>query len=654
MYKFFRKNNKKLLAIFGVGLMIVFILPSTFKNSGYDSFPVGKLDGERVYTSQIRQTHQAWQIAAQELFLVRPSQSAPGDPEREQLVPLAAVLGQYGDLPDQIQKHNDMYFLLLAEAQKQGVTIGRDEFETLAREVRVRQQDPKTKKVSLVSLAQLTGRRADQLRLALRDLMLVNNTFARATSAIKISQPLRDHAMAEQGQEIKLNLVSFAAKDFASSLPAPTDEQLDAQFNAFKDRASDSFDAKTNPFGFGYRFPDRVKLQYIQIPAAEVRRKARETRSEYDWDVEARKYFLIHPEQFALTRPSTRAASAPAVRPFAEVRNSIIDEMIKPVAEQFASDIRRRIITTMANDYQQWLAVESATRPSTAPAASSPAGAYGSYEYLQNLARSIQDDFGVLPATTSLPDWLSRAEVNRLPALGELRVDGRRIGQYLTEKGKAFVPESKTAESSVLHVNQPSPPLTDELGNVFMVRLAAMEAAHAPEARRIVAGQVEADLRLAESYKLAEQAASALLGTAKNERLATAAELAKRPMITTGAVAMGPSDIPGYPLTGPARAAFIQQAFGLLTDAAVEKSDHPTKLIELPSASSVVVAELESVKARWPKEYLPLLSLQRATELEQDLQQLFAAQWFNYKSLTERVKYVPDRAEKDVESESAG
>ena len=40
MYRFFQRNQKKLLAIFGAFLMVVFILPTTFRNSSGRENPV--------------------------------------------------------------------------------------------------------------------------------------------------------------------------------------------------------------------------------------------------------------------------------------------------------------------------------------------------------------------------------------------------------------------------------------------------------------------------------------------------------------------------------------------------------------------------------------------------------------------------------------
>src|SRR2546430_16482279 len=62
MYKFFQKNQKKMLAIFGVLLMIVFILPTGMKTSmGNVSDPVvAKLGKSNVLRSEMQKAREEW------------------------------------------------------------------------------------------------------------------------------------------------------------------------------------------------------------------------------------------------------------------------------------------------------------------------------------------------------------------------------------------------------------------------------------------------------------------------------------------------------------------------------------------------------------------------------------------------------------------
>ena len=55
MYKFIQRNQKKMLAVFGVVLMIAFIIPSTFKNggAGRGDQVIGKVGDVKVLGDEI-------------------------------------------------------------------------------------------------------------------------------------------------------------------------------------------------------------------------------------------------------------------------------------------------------------------------------------------------------------------------------------------------------------------------------------------------------------------------------------------------------------------------------------------------------------------------------------------------------------------------
>ena len=61
MVKFMRKYNKKLLAVFAVGLMIVFVLPNQVKNQrGFNEQPTGTIGEDKVYAPQVSSAKREW------------------------------------------------------------------------------------------------------------------------------------------------------------------------------------------------------------------------------------------------------------------------------------------------------------------------------------------------------------------------------------------------------------------------------------------------------------------------------------------------------------------------------------------------------------------------------------------------------------------
>src|SRR2546423_10180408 len=128
------------------------------------------------------------------------------------------------------------------------------------------------------------------------------------------------HSLAQDRQSIVVNLVEFNAARYADTLPPTTTQELQAQFEKYADVIKGAVDPKTNPHGFGYKYPNRLKLQYIAVPRGLVRKSVEtspppgtdpnEKNIAYAWEKEARKYYLQHPDQFPTTQASTEPSDS--------------------------------------------------------------------------------------------------------------------------------------------------------------------------------------------------------------------------------------------------------------------------------------------------------------------------------------------------------
>ncbi|HWE96206.1 MAG TPA: hypothetical protein VG269_19740, partial [Tepidisphaeraceae bacterium] len=121
MYYIIKKNQKKLLALFAAGLMIVFILPAGLKNgsSGREhGRPIGQLGKTTVYSEDREQARSDWRLLSQYRAFI-PEINPRG------VVPYTAHLG--ASLFEQIEKHNELFFLLQKEAEQRGIRVSQDE-----------------------------------------------------------------------------------------------------------------------------------------------------------------------------------------------------------------------------------------------------------------------------------------------------------------------------------------------------------------------------------------------------------------------------------------------------------------------------------------------------------------------------------------------
>ena len=79
MTKFIRKYQKQMLAVFGVVLMVIFIIPPSMKSGRtFVRHPIGHIGSEAVYNDDKVQANSDWQLLSQTLaqvpFLAHPVQ----------------------------------------------------------------------------------------------------------------------------------------------------------------------------------------------------------------------------------------------------------------------------------------------------------------------------------------------------------------------------------------------------------------------------------------------------------------------------------------------------------------------------------------------------------------------------------------------------
>ncbi len=677
MYRFMQKNKKRLLAVFAAFLMIVFILPAGLDQMGGGNDPVlATIGDEEVHASELQNAEREWRLLS-ELRAGGPQMRFGGQ------LPFAMRLGWnemsemelmqgLPPVPVRAIAGNPRLFLLLQrEAKRLGIGISDD-------------------RVNDVMVNELAGalppdkQSLEMLRGAVRSFLAVQTAFERASSVIKVSEPAVKHELARRTQNLTVSVIEVPAATYAEKLPAPTTQQAQAQFDKFKEK-DPQVDPQTNPFGFGYRFPNRVKFQYITVPREDVRKMVEASKSEYEWEVEARKYYLQNQSQFpttqkspsdeapfsltgATTAPATQSATTTATqtaassttRPFAEVKEDAKGRLVVPEVERQITAIQGRIAAIMASDYQAFRnAAGGATQPTTVPN-SSQGVPYNSYEYLQKLAQTIQRDFKVLPTVASFDDKLrNEQELAALEKIGSTfdPDSNQPFAQYVTTAAVPFLPEEQRDDANALAVLAPSRPLRDTTNNVYLVRLTAADPAHAPASLAEVADAVRADVSAAAAFDQAKSDATKLLEQAKQSGLKQAAESAQKNVLTVGPF---PADVrgklPGLELADEASTtAFAQGAFKLLSTPAPRDGAKPVTLIELPKEGKVYVAQLVDVQ---PRQQMAMMG-SPAAEIERgmltELERLFEIQWFNFENAKTRVNYeANENARDDREPQSPG
>lgn len=431
MYKLIQNNQKKLLAIFGVLLMVVFIIPPAAQQMGTERNPVvGNIGKQNIYAGEMQNAKAEWTWLNERAMRGRFGQNVPlagwmlsniitsSNPTTARDFRLGFEADQIGSqIAETIAKHPELFLLLQKEAERDGFIVTDDDARSfLINRLRVSRESLNDNPLMIA---------------AVRAMLLIGTELRHLNDAIKISSPAWRMQAAANLQKIRLNLVDFRATEFENQVPAPTPQQLREQFEKFKDKPPGEFSA-TNPLGFGYQVPTRVKLQYIEVPHAqvvdavlhhisppladgEVAHDPSDT--SYDWEVKAAQYYEEHKEDYknipppttkpatnpatsesatksaatqnaatqvaatepdptqpGATQPSTQTAAAtepsssPAIKPFAQVKSEIIDKLIADEVARQTDQIAKELISDLTADMVAIRRADpAATQPSIQP-----------------------------------------------------------------------------------------------------------------------------------------------------------------------------------------------------------------------------------------------------------------------------------------------
>ena len=214
MYKFIQRNQKKMLAVFGVVLMIAFIIPTTFKNggAGRGDQVVGKVGDFKVLASDEEQARHEIQllksIGYSRLFTLGAPSPSSRDPDAKPEA-LAAF-----------EQHPLLFALLQREAQQEGIQVSDEQLK------QVREQ--------ILPKLRTRGSQIDpeDVAAAIEHLMLVDASYQRAASNVKVTSPQVRLSLARENR-VKLNVVELNPARFREQVPAPTAEKVREYYDKY-------------------------------------------------------------------------------------------------------------------------------------------------------------------------------------------------------------------------------------------------------------------------------------------------------------------------------------------------------------------------------------------------------------------------------------
>ncbi len=506
LVRWFRKNRTKVMAVVVVVLMIAFIggsaltyLLSPTRGSRYKA--VAYFGNNRKITnydlSLARQELEILRLLgahdllrAQDLrgFLLAELLFSEGRPPMALINQLKQTIrsGRFSIGDKQI---NDIYnrsmqsyihwLLLKNEAQLAGIRVKNDEVGELLGKVIPQLFNGQTYTQRIEMLMNRYGIPEAQLLETFGKLLAVLQYAHLVCSAedVTVSQ-VRWLAGCEK-ETIDVEFVKFDSAVFIGNKEQPNEEQMLDHFNKYKEIFAGDI-SEENPYGFGYKLPDRVRLEYIAVKLDDISPTVTPPTPQ-----EMEDYYRIHKSQFTESVPEDpndpNSPLVERVRSYADVASFISKQLLRDKINSKAESILQEARTQTEANLQ-----DIDTESLSAEQLKSAAGGAGDYGTVANkLAEKHK-----IKIYTGQTGQLSGADIDadeylrRLYMLGQGRspvrlrqivfsIDELQVGQN-TSPGPLDGQRSKLFENIG--------PVRDLLAEaMLLVRVTRAEKASAPE-----------------------------------------------------------------------------------------------------------------------------------------------------------------------------
>jgi hypothetical protein len=379
LMKWLRKNNKKLMAIVVIVLMIAFIGGSSFQylfrgsggmNAAVAYFGVkqkishadlaaannevellSSLGGD----SLVRQQGMAGLLLS-ELVFRQNREAMAMDMARQaiqknrfrisdkQLSAMSETQGVPGPM---------FWILLCREAQEAGIRISNDEAGRVLEQIIPQLYRGGTYQQVIPGLMNRFGVPEERILTAFSKLIAVLQYSQVITSLGNATNSQIRHLARSESESLSAEMLPLKASCFVNKDEKPSDEAIQQQFDKYKDNFPGQV-SETNPFGFGYRLPDRVQFEYLAVKLPEVAAVTKLPTEE-----EAEQYYQKNRDQ-QFTQQVPKDPNDPDSPRVAKVRN------YAEVAETIMNQLRRqRILTKAEQIVREARAVADVNLPTT-------------------------------------------------------------------------------------------------------------------------------------------------------------------------------------------------------------------------------------------------------------------------------------------------
>jgi hypothetical protein len=676
--------GKIAVVVLGVVLMILLVLPAGLGSMMSTRAAVAEADGQAVGLADINQSRQLYSIANRILL----------DAGGQDLPLPAGLIGQLSpEAVSELARDPELFLLLGIEARSDGIDVPMGEVARFleAQDVRVVPLDDPSGEPIRFGAIQGEALRNTYLQAA-KAVFDVFEAGRRRVDFVKFSTPVEDYLASESLQEIRVRAQALPASDYLTQVPEPDDQAVTAQFEAFADVAP-GVPGDSNPFGFGYRKPDRVTLDYLVFPRERSESVVVDNLLDQSLAARSAELFaywqsnrnVILPPSTPTTQPSTQ----PTTRPLADLdpldrlladENPQVAQFLQEQAEQlgegeladeWAAFVEahdptvRRYVRTEANR-----TVQSALRHVRDVARSDfrKAGVGGegvTYRldvepndpaYLSAVADYVEERDGLRPDVVSLRrDLIPVTDLTDADTVGDIARAALPVGQgqflplslYVASQAEMLLTEQQRERAAsnaalLLEPLEPSEPMLDAQENLYIFRLIDIVPDEPARELDEVREAVVADLKIEAAYGLALAEAERRLADGDvPEQTSTAFVAAQGP-------AAGETVFGEPPLPLAAQRTLARELYALFPPADDDVEADPG-VIGLPAGRRVLLAQVTDVEPVFQSEgQLALLRARLREQLVgQGVRPAATAAYFDRDRVTDRLGYDRDGTDDD-------
>ncbi len=482
MLKFFRKYNKWILAVGGGLLMIVFLIQPVMQMFQKDpnTVVIGTFDGGEVTRGDIM--------------------AADGQIRIVRQFGLYLDGGRGNESEDNIR-----WALILKDAERLGLSASLAEVEQIKLnagrsaadvEMMASQMNATTGYINMAIRNWLIIQRykeltAGQAHLAgVQRAALAQQSFANKDAAVllqamaygnsRMSKPLIEHFIQDQGAKVMGKAVLIDAESLMDQTPKPSEEDVKTLFDEYKD----ALPGQGEPYGFGYRVPNRVKVEYLVIASDEAKQHVKIN------EADALAYHRKHPELYSA------AGSQNQLKPYEQVRDQVIEDLTTEKAYALVEKMTKTAFGLLYEDTRGMDKVDDYR----------VIGDITKLRSMREVADKLEDEYGFRPEVVkgNSGGWVTEQELWMLPGIGQtVLADNYNVtfAEYVLSARELKPGPDNRLLPRRLQVGLAAAPMMDISRTQYIFRLTDAEPTRVPDSLDEVRTQVMQDAWRLAAYK---------------------------------------------------------------------------------------------------------------------------------------------------------